>query len=173
MQGPRMHVTLPPPQPSSCPQQRKEHAPRRSSPLWSLLLVPGVRCVLLCAHRSVCTRAGAAVQKCGVRKKCMYINVCKCFACVQLTMSTCTCVCVDNGVPALVTFFVTVLSINDHSTCGATRCPWIPRKACTANKSVLCCIPSLGKKESNVVICSFPSVVSTVCGIQNCYHCGY
>ena len=81
--------------------------------------------------------------------------------------------CVDNGVPALVTFFVTVSSINDHSTCGATRCLWIPRKACTADKCVLCCSPSLGRKESNVVICSSPNVVSTVCDIQNCYYCGY
>ena len=105
-----------------------------------------------------------------MRKKCVFINVCKRLAHVQLTLSTYTCVCVDNGVPVLVTFFVTVLSINDHSTCGATRWPWIPRKACTADKCVLCCIPSLGRKESNVVICSFPSIVSTVCD-YGCYAC--
>ena len=126
-----MHVALPPPQPPSCPQQMER---RRSSPLWPLLWVPGVRCVLLCAHRSVCTRAGAAVQKCGVRQKCMYINVCKRFACVQLTMSTCTCVCVDNGVTVLVTFFAAVLSINYLSTCDKTQRPWIPLKARTADK---------------------------------------
>ena len=170
MRGPCLHVALPPPQPPSCPQQMER---RRSSPLWPLLWVPGVRCVLLCAHRSVCTRAGAAVQKCGVRQKCMYINVCKRFACVQLTMSTCTCVCVDNSVPVLVIFSATVLSINDHSTCNATQCPWSPRKSCTADNCVLCCTPSFGRKESNVVVCSFPSVVSTVCGIQHCYHCAY
>ena len=31
----------------------------------------------------------------------------------------------------------------------------------------------LERKASNVVICSSPNVVSTVCDIQNCYYCGY
>ena len=35
----------------------------------------------------------------------------------------------------------------------------------------MCCIPSFGREESNVVISSFPGVISTVCGIKNCYYC--
>ena len=132
----------------------------------------GPICVVVCAQVGLhaCRVAGVKVR--GAKEVCVH----------QLLQAFCMCAAYIEHMHMRVRrqrrsrtyiFFANVLSINDHSTCNATQCPWIPRKACTADKCVLCCIPSFGRKESNVVICSFPSVVSTVCGIQNCYHCGY
>ena len=53
------------------------------------------------------------------------------------------------------------------------QCDPAPLLSSKVRTAIECYSPSSGRKQSNVVICSFPSVISSVCGILNCYYCGY
>ena len=103
-----MHVALPPPQPPSCPQQMER---ARATTLFAVMVVAfgawGPMCVVVCAQVGLhaCRVAGVKVR--GAKEVHVH-HVCRRFLCVQLVLSTCICVCVDNDDPALVKFFVTV-----------------------------------------------------------------
>ena len=108
MRGPRMHVALPPQQPPHVRSRWKEYAPRRSSSWWSLLLVPAILCVcVVYTQVGLHARRVAGVKVRGAKEVHVH-HVCRRFLCVQLVLSTCTCVRVDNDDPTLVNFFVTV-----------------------------------------------------------------
>ena len=64
-----MHVALPPPQPPSCPQQRKEHAPRR---LFAVMVVAfgawGPTCVVVCAQVGLHACRNSSVKVRGAKE---------------------------------------------------------------------------------------------------------
>ena len=70
-----MHVE-PPPSPPHVRSRRKEHAPRGSSPLWSLLWVPEILCVCV-VYKLVGLHAfeGGCVKVQGANAVCVLLCV--------------------------------------------------------------------------------------------------
>ena len=114
-----------------------------------------------------CRSSGVKVR--GAKED-LFWRVCKHCAFMKLVLCTCICVHVDNGAPALVNFFRICMMNTFPQHMRWDLAPVDPSESDHCGRR---CIVLQSILQSHVVICSFPSIVSVVCGIQNCYHCVY